>query len=734
MSEADQMVFGDPSAEKPGPRLADEIGEWVESRDTARLVAFFAVAPGAEAKAFLVEDLRGNADTMSSHPAAAWKVFRTAGPGARFVSIGDAGLRRCVAAVGPDQEVQFLPPDAQSLSGPGADDAVREWRTAPPSAFVDTAPQERVPADGVLARLTADRADDANLHVWRIGYGLLGLSALVLGFLFFRVTMDDSFITWRYGKNLVEHGVWNWNPSGAPVEAYTNPLYAVLSIVPALFGFSAELFFKIVAIGIAAAYVFLVRRARLPRGQEFVLLAVAAASPIFFLQLFMGLETVSFALLVAWLFSIVYRRGALGRGGYVIAAAVALSRPEGIVLAAVAIGWSVLIDRSRANRRGAAVVLGGWAVYWCARWWYFGSFFPNTFYRKTGGDSAFFVDLLNVLPSVGPMVLPVMIGLALGFGLYRRATGRNPLAEPDVLRHVVPVVLAVTALLIVFGVYKRSELVMDTGNRFCWQLLFPVVVVVLSRPIRLDRSAPDSGVSRVSALIAICLATAAVLLWQPGQLSSGVVAGTAVVVLGIVVGSVRKTAASVLVCAIGLGTAIGFGNATELTQMLAYRYRLEAAHQAVGEAIASTKLPGGALAIGDAGIAPYEAGAPAIDIDGLATKEAVSGVLSPAFLQANDLQLAVLLSATDDAGSAWRSGAAASVQSYVSDPARGFWSAPGAEFSPNYYLNYWIGPKWRGTGLQEKLGEVFMKSRARNDKPDSEVFLENLGNFSFLVK
>lgn len=78
-------------------------------------------------------------------------------------------------------------------------------------------------------------------------------------------------------------GVWNWNPSGPLVEAYTNPLYAVLSIIPPLVGMSAELFFKLVSIAIVIGFVVVVRKARLPRVQEFVLLAVAVASPVFYL-------------------------------------------------------------------------------------------------------------------------------------------------------------------------------------------------------------------------------------------------------------------------------------------------------------------------------------------------------------------------------------------------------------------------------------------------------------------
>ncbi|HZX02121.1 hypothetical protein [Kribbella sp.] len=566
--------------------------------------------------------------------------------------------------------------------------------------------------------------------LWRLAYVLLGLVALALGFLFFRVTVDASFITWRYGKTLVEHGDWNWNSDGAPVEAYSSPLYAVLSIIPAALGISAELFFKILAVGIAAGYLATVCRSRLPKGQKFVLLAVALASPIFFLQLFMGLETVCFALLTGWLFAIVYRRGGLGRAGFVVAGAVALCRPEGVVLAAVAIGWSLLIDRSRSNRFGALVVLTGWALYWAARWSYFGSFLPNAFAKETGGNEPLLIRVIQVLPVAGPILLPVLIGLVLGFTAYSRATGVSLWSRTASLQDAVPLVLAVTSAALMFGLYRESDVLADVGHRLYWQLLFPVVLLVLSRPIRLTAgsSAPETGRRRWTALIAIAVATAAVLLWAPSQLSAGTAMGSAIVVIAIVAAAWRRITGAVVFAAIGLATVVGFGDATELTSMLAYRYRLAAAHQAVADAVHQARVSDGSLAVADAGVLPYRADRRAIDVGGLGTSAPIDG----AFLADRNLQLAILPSSSDDAGSAWAAGAARPVLAYVADPSHDFWSAPAAEFAPNYYLNYWIGPHWRKSGLAKQLNIAFQKSRELNDRPDTELVADNLWNFSFL--
>ncbi|GAB3491628.1 hypothetical protein [Amycolatopsis cihanbeyliensis] len=720
-----------------GAAPADVVDDWAKTGDSARLTELFALTPGNPATAYVVDDGGADAPSVFGQPIPAWNAFRGGAPGTRLLAVGDR-LNREIAVARPGGGVEFVPVDQESVTGTATPDALRTWRkhlvSLPAS---DAAEHDPATADDLerMPECSVDTPGGAQGRgLWGLGYVVLGLVALALGFLFFRVTMDDSFITWRYGKNLVEHGVWNWNSDGPPVEGYTNPLYAVLSIIPAALGISAELFFKILAVGIAVGYVVVVRRARLPRGQEFVLFAVTLASPIFHLQLFMGLETVSFALLIAWLFAIVYRRGALGRGGFVLAGAVALSRPEGIVLAAVAICWSLLIDRSTANRRGAFVVLAGWAVYWGARWWYFGSFFPNTFYKKTSGDEPLLIKIMYVLPVAGPILLPVLIGLVLGFALYRRVTGASLWSRTEMLRDAVPVVLAVTSAVLVFGVYRQSELVMDTGHRFYWQLLFPVALLVLSRPMRLvsDPGTPEPGRQRGLALVALAVATGTVLLWAPGQLSTGVAIGTGIVAIAVVAGSMRKIAGAAALGAVGLSTVVGFGDATEMTSMLAYRYRLAAAHQAVGQAIHQAQLPDGALAVADAGVLPYQADRRAIDIGGLATRESVDGTLESEFLDDQNLQLAILLSSSDNAESTWRTHAAQSVHSYVTEPSRDFWAAPAAEFAPNYYLNYWIGPEWRGGDLSQRLNEVFQHSWAQNERSDTDIVMDNLWNFSFL--
>ena len=79
---------------------------------------------------------------------------------------------------------------------------------------------------------------------------LLIISGFILSFYFFsRFTVDDAFISWRYGFNLISSGHWNYNPSSLDLtQAYTNPLFAFLSILPAYFNIGVVLFFKILSL------------------------------------------------------------------------------------------------------------------------------------------------------------------------------------------------------------------------------------------------------------------------------------------------------------------------------------------------------------------------------------------------------------------------------------------------------------------------------------------------------
>ncbi|PPK63095.1 hypothetical protein V5P93_005239 [Actinokineospora auranticolor] len=607
------------------------------------------------------------------------------------------------------------------------------------ASSLDRPTADDVPAESATERV-APAAPEArgNDRAWRLAYLLLALAAVVLTFVFIRATLDDSFITWRYGRSLVEAGAWNWNPGGPLVEAYTNPLFAVLSIIPALLGVPVELFFKLVGIATVIGFALVVRKARLPRAQEFTLLAIALFSPVFYLQAFLGLETATFALFIAWLFGILYRRGNLGVLGFVVAALLAVSRPEGIAFAGAAIVWALVLNRrDRGTWVGAVLVLGGWFAYWCVRWAYFGQFFPNTYYKKSSSHVPFLQKALDLGIGLAPLLVPVLVGLAVCGAWYRRAAAtRTATTRTDLLRDAVPLLLAVLSTLVVLGVYRQSNLVMDPGNRFYWQLLLPVALVVLARPLTgpTAAGAVEDGAEtqrRNLALLAVALGAVTVLVWNFSAVTSAIIVGCGLVFVAVAIGFSRRTHVALLAASVGLATVVGFGQSDDLLGLLSYRYRLEGAHQAIGQAIASTDLSDGKIVVGDAGVLPYSVKQEVIDISGLGTVEAARGTLDAAFLDRNNVKMVVLISKAPDPDSARAVDASPIAHDWVKSKGSEFVFGRGPMFAPNYYMNYWIARDWADAGLLTKLDAVYEAS-LRDDAPDAQILRKHLFDFPFL--
>ncbi len=571
---------------------------------------------------------------------------------------------------------------------------------------------------------------------WKLVYACLGVAAAAMVFTFIRFTLDDAFITWRYGRTFVHTGHWNWNPQGPRVEAYTNPLYAFASVVPALLRIDAELFFKVVSLGLLAAYVAGVHRLRLPKRQELILLAVALLSPVFYVQLFGGLETASFALGIAALFGALYRNGRLGRWGFVAAGVVALSRPEGIVFAALAAGLALALEQSRSHLAGAAAVAGGWVAYWIWRWQHFGWFFPNSFYTKaaTGSAAHQVADTASALVPV--LVFAVLAGLVALLFAKRTPAPRRPLRQR--LQDAVPLLLAAVSAVIVLGLYKHADLVMDPANRFYWQLLFPVVVVVLCRPLGVEAVSGPEVAKRfagrdLGALLGVAVAIGAAVAWGPVGKSPVVLAGAGLAVFGaLVVRSMRRTAAAAAVGALALAVGIGYLSVNESMIWLAYRYRLEAAHEAFGHVLAAAK-PRGAITMFDAGILPYELGGEVIDTGGLGSAQVAHRGLRAADLKRAHTEM-VILGFGSPALSPYYFGGRGAVAAYAYAVGSGFWSSAGPMFGPGYYLNYFIAPRLALTGLPQKIAPVTAASEQANARPNADIFLDNLWHFPFLSR
>jgi hypothetical protein len=577
---------------------------------------------------------------------------------------------------------------------------------------------------------------------------IVGGIGLMLIFVFIRFTVDDAFISWRYGLTFVRTGHWNYSAGPLPrSEGYTNLLYTVAAIIPAALHVPIELFFKLVALATLGGYLHALRRARLPRLQVLALLVIACCNPSFMIMLFSGLETVTFALLLALLFALVYRNGRLDRLGYAVALALTLTRPEGILFAAVAMVWSLVITRRREQLNGLVVVCALWGAYWLWRWHYFRYFWPNTFYVKSGNRGNLSAQLVNVISGLLPALVVAALVLLLAATIWRV----DPQALVKLLRNAqnaTPVILAVTSAAVVLGLYHSSLLAMNFTNRFEWQLLFPVAVVVLSRPLRVAARAPGPGgtaddTAAVShqvavhvardfwAIIALAVAAVASVSDAPSRFGQLPVAGAAIVLAVAVLlrwtlGSFRAT----VLAAVAMVVLVSWAPVTEWLGWAAYRDRLGYAHQALGQVINAQPFTG-AVAVGDAGLLPFKVHQPVIDIDGLAYTPVSQRTFTEADLDAAHLDLVVALSGSPSAGSQWTTGLGQQV-TYGYMLNRGFPSFSGPPFTYGYWLNIWVNPRLDNRALQLAVYRISVRAAQENLRSDGQVFWRGLFQFPFL--
>lgn len=239
---------------------------------------------------------------------------------------------------------------------------------------------------------------------------IAGVVALMVqdGWVADRYMTDDAFISFRYARHLADGigPVWS---RGDRVEGYTNfgwVLAIALAMKAGASPIDASRALGLAAsAGVLASVPYMASQFR-PRGSgawwAVTLGAMAALSLNTGLALwtFAGLETTAFTLFVTLgvaAFLAEERRGRATGGSGLLLFVAALIRPDGVVVFAVAAAWrwggvAVRRDGAAAGRAlgWSASFAAPFAAYWGWRWWYYGDFFSNTYYLKTGGGREFY--------------------------------------------------------------------------------------------------------------------------------------------------------------------------------------------------------------------------------------------------------------------------------------------------------------------------------------------------------
>ena len=285
----------------------------------------------------------------------------------------------------------------------------------------------------------------AGLYLAACIFLMLALMQALFGYYFsgqggFSVGNDDSFISYRYAKNLIDAGIPTFNISEArPVEGYSNPLHVALSaLIYGLVGtdFLYPVMAGLGALAVAAAIVLI--------GAEFgrttdrtggiAIALVLACVPSLWIHSTSGLETAFVFLLqvIVWLSAVhaVRSHGAGGVAALMIASVLLVTlRTDGFLFPLIAAGWLFW-----AGRRALAVKL----VLACAatfaaivglRLWYYGLPMPLPTYVKVSGPLGDrFMVAISYLGSIAyknGFVFP-LLGAAVAALAYLRDAAKQP--------------------------------------------------------------------------------------------------------------------------------------------------------------------------------------------------------------------------------------------------------------------------------------------------------------------
>jgi hypothetical protein len=225
----------------------------------------------------------------------------------------------------------------------------------------------------------------------------------ILHSLHLAVIAEDSFIGFRYAKNIAEGNGLLWNIGESPVEGYTNFLWIIFCSVAILAGTNLLVFVQVAGIALSIIiliYIFNIcsRLLELDSYSSLIACAFLALAGPFATWATSGMETNLFTLLVvASCYHEISYWKSRHKGSLIFSFSfcflAALTRPEGLgifILLLSLHSYRALVEKQSKEIINYAVLallifVIPFSIYFIWRISYYGYLFPLTYYAKTGG-------------------------------------------------------------------------------------------------------------------------------------------------------------------------------------------------------------------------------------------------------------------------------------------------------------------------------------------------------------
>jgi arabinofuranosyltransferase len=255
-------------------------------------------------------------------------------------------------------------------------------------------------ADPAQANLTAQPAVSTPrwrwllTGIWVILAGILAVQAVRLVVIpLSGQVLDDSFITYRFARNLVDGYGLRWNPTDAlPLEGFTSLTHVLLSAMFIWVGWNpvtatqtASFVSLVVVAGLLAIQA---RRSQVWPLGFLIAAALLFGNPFVFFTAVNGMDTALAMLAIAvatLLFCIVESNPRYLLGFCLATLACSLTRPDTVLFLAAL--WLYLAIQNRRRWQFWAAVAGGVLLpliaYAAFKLWYFGTLLPTSFYFKS---------------------------------------------------------------------------------------------------------------------------------------------------------------------------------------------------------------------------------------------------------------------------------------------------------------------------------------------------------------